>query len=65
MNVPKLRGIIAERGYSMSEVAAGIKMPQKTFYRRMKSGVFGTDEVEALIEFLEIENPVDIFLRSK
>lgn len=65
MNVPKLKGIIAERGYSMSEVAAGIQMQQKTFYRRMKSGVFGTDEVEALIQFLNIENPVDIFLCSE
>lgn len=65
MNVPKLKGLIAERGYSMREVAAGINMPEKTFYRKMKKGVFGTDEAEALIAFLQISNPVDIFLQSK
>lgn len=65
MNVPKLKGIIAERGYSMREVAAAINMKEKTFYNKMKKGVFGTDEAEALISFLNITNPADIFLRSK
>lgn len=65
MNVPKLKGIIAENGYSMREVAAGINMQEKTFYRKMKKGVFGTDEAEALIEFLHIKNPIDIFLQSE
>lgn len=65
MNVPKLRGIIAERGYSMREVAEGINMQEKTFYRKIKKGVFGTDEAEALVKFLNIKNPIDIFLTSE
>lgn len=65
MNIPKLKGVIAERGYSMREVAIGINMQEKTFYRKIKKGVFGTDEAEALIAFLDIKNPADIFLRSE
>ena len=65
MNVPKLKGIIAEQGYSMREVASAIDMNEKTFYNKMKKGVFGTDEAEALIALLNITNPADIFLRSK
>lgn len=65
MNVPKLKGVIAERGYSMREVADGIEMQEKTFYRKMKKGVFGTDEAEALVKFLNIKNPADIFLTSE
>lgn len=65
MNVPKLKGVIAEQGYSMRDVAIGINMQEKTFYRKMKKGVFGTDEAEALIKFLKIKNPIDIFLQSE
>lgn len=65
MQVDKLRGIIAERGMTQQEVAKAIGMTAKTFYLKMKRGVFGTDEVEQLITLLNIENPVDIFLRSK
>lgn len=44
MNTARLRGIIAERGYSQREVAKRIGMTEKTFYSKMKNGVFGTDE---------------------
>ena len=65
MNVPKLRGIISERGYSQREVANAIGISEKTFYSKMKNGSFGTDEAEKMIEFLHIDNPVEIFLCSK
>ena len=58
----KLRGIIAERGLSQRKVAAQLGITEKTFYSKMKSGVFGTDEVEKMIAILQIENPVEIFL---
>lgn len=61
----KLRGIIAERGLSQRKVAAELGMTEKTFYGKMKAGVFGTDEAEKMIELLRIENPVDIFLTKR
>lgn len=63
--VDKLRGIIAERGLSQRRVASYLGMTEKTFYTKMKKGVFGTDEVEKMVELLHIENPADIFLAKK
>lgn len=57
----KLRGIIAERGLSQRKVAEQLGMTEKTFYTKMKKGVFGTDEAEKIICILKIENPAEIF----
>ena len=61
----KLRGLIAERGYSQRRVAKYLGMSENTFYSKMKKGVFGTDEVEGLVELLDIQNPTDIFFVKK
>lgn len=57
----KLRGVIAEKGYSQSDVAKIIGITPKTFYEKMKVGVFGSDEIQIMIDELDIENPLDIF----
>ena len=61
----KLRGIIAERGMSQRQVAKKLGMAEKTFYAKMERRVFGTDEVEAMIDLLRIGNPVEIFFAKK
>lgn len=61
----KLRGIIAERGMSQRKVAESLGIAEKTFYTKMKKGVFGTDEAEQMISLLSIDNPVEIFLSKK
>lgn len=65
MNTAKLRGIIAERGFSQREVAKKIGISEKTFYSKMKNGVFGTDEADRMIELLKIEDPASIFLSAR
>ena len=35
------------------------------FYAKMKDGVFGSDEIQVMIEKLNIENPVDIFFAKE
>ena len=62
VDTDKLRGVIYERGLTMAKTAAAIGMSQKTFYGKMKSGVFGTDDVDNLIDVLAITNPAEIFL---
>jgi predicted transcriptional regulator len=57
----KLKGIIVEKGLSQSDVAKSIGITPKTFYDKMKRGVFGTEEVEKMIQLLDIKNPADIF----
>lgn len=65
MNTAKLRGAIVEKGMTQKKVAKYIGVSEKTFYLKMKKGVFGTDEAERMIELLQIENPADIFLSSE
>mgnify|MGYP002095967926 CR=1 FL=1 len=50
----KLRGVIAEKGYSQSDIARKIGITPKTFYEKMKIGVFGSDEIQIMIDELII-----------
>lgn len=65
IQVDKLRGIIAQKRLSQSDVAKAIGITPKTFYTKMKNGIFGSDEIDAMISVLNIENPTDIFFARK
>lgn len=60
-----LKGLIVSRGKTQKDVALHLKMHPKTFYSKMQKGVFGSDEMEGMIELLAIENPVDIFFAEE
>lgn len=60
-----LRGIIISKGMKQKDVAKHLGIAPKTFYAKMKKGVFGSDEIESMIEILSISNPVDIFFAKK
>jgi len=60
-----LRGVIAANGLSQQDVAREIGISSKTFYSKMKKGVFGSNEMEAMIDLLSIENPQAIFFAKK
>ena len=57
----ELRGIIAKNKLSQTDVAKMIGVTPKTFYEKMKNGVFGSDEIEIMIRVLDIKDPVSIF----
>ena len=61
----ELRGIIAKQGLHQTDVARFIGIAPKTFYDKMKKGVFGSDEIEAMIILLKIEKPEAIFFVQK
>lgn len=61
----KLRGVIAEKGYSQAHIAKIIGITPKTFYEKMKIGIFNSDEIQIMINILNIENPVDIFFAKE
>ena len=65
IKVDELRGIIAKNGLSQSDVAAKIGITPKTFYEKMKNGVFGSDEIQIMIDELHIENPIEIFFAKE
>ena len=61
----ELRGNITKNGYSQSDIAKMIGITPKTFYEKMKIGVFGSDEIQIMIDKLNIEDPVSIFFAHK
>lgn len=61
----ELKGIIAKNGLSQSDVATMIGITPKTFYDKMKNGVFGSDEIQIMIDNLKIENPMLIFFAKE
>ena len=65
IDVNKLRGLMAEKGRTGRDMARVIKKTPKTFYLKMKAGVFDSDEIEAMVKDLEIKNPLDIFFVEK
>lgn len=65
ININKLRGKMAERGRSGQDMAKVIGKTPKTFYAKMKAGVFDSDEIEAMVTDLEIENPLEIFFANE
>ena len=57
----KLKATIVLNGKTQEDVARHIGISSKTFYLRMKKGVFGSDEIEKMIDYLNIEEPISIF----
>lgn len=61
INTNELRGIIAKNNKTQSDIAKMIGITPKTFYLRMRKGVFGSDEIQIMIDKLNIDNPMEIF----
>ncbi len=59
--VNELKGKIVAKGLTMQDVAKELDITPKTFYTKMNKGVFGSDEIEIMIDLLEIDNPMEIF----
>ena len=56
---------MAEKGRTGIDMARVIKKTPKTFYDKMKKGVFDSDEITAIVEDLGIENPMEIFFAEE
>ena len=61
----KLRGIMAERNKTQADVAKAIGISTRTFATRMKKGVFGSDEIDVMVDFLDIDQPSSVFFVQK
>lgn len=65
IDTDELRGIFAKNRKTQADVAKMIGVTPKTFYLRMQSGVFGSDEIQIMIDELHIEDPMKIFFTKK
>lgn len=65
VNTNELRGVIAKNRKTQADVAKMLHITPKTFYMRMQKGVFGSDEIQTMIDELHIENPMEIFFAKE
>lgn len=65
VNMDELRGIFAKNKKTQTDIAKMIGVTPKTFYLRMQKGVFGSDEIQIMINELNIENPMEIFFAQE
>ena len=65
VDIPKLRGLLAEHGQTQKSAAKALNMDEHTFGYRMRTGVFTNIEIEKLCDLLSIENPAQIFFAKK
>lgn len=61
----KLRAMWVAKGLRQADVARLIDMSERTFSRKMKRGIFGSDDMEKLIDALQISEPCSIFFADK
>lgn len=61
----ELKAEIVKNGYTQQEIAKLIGISPKTFYEKMKKGVFGSDEIQIMIQYLDIKDPIAIFFADE
>lgn len=61
IDINGLKAAMVKKGLTQREVANKLGMSQRTFSARLAKGVFGSDEIEKLMNILDISNPVEIF----
>jgi transcriptional regulator with XRE-family HTH domain len=61
----ELKGIYVAKGFNQEQIAKAIGITPKTFASKMKKGIFGSDEIDKLIEVLNISDPTPIFFAKK
>ena len=57
----KLRAAWVSKGLRQEDMAKIVGISSKTFSLKMKKGVFGSDEMEKMIQALNISKPTEIF----
>lgn len=65
VDVWALKGAIKARGLTISDAAKAIGISDATMTRRLRNGVFGSDEMEKLADLLRLESPEKIFFARK
>lgn len=60
-----LRGAIVAAGYNLDSFANAIGMKRRTLGNRLKSGIWGSDEIENVIDVLNLSDPARIFFADR
>ncbi|WP_027405498.1 hypothetical protein [Anaerovibrio sp. RM50] len=61
----EILGLMAKNHITRKDMANMLGITPKTFSIKLDKGVFGSDEIEIMIQRLGIENPAEIFFAPK
>ncbi len=65
MRREELKGIMMTKGITQREMAEKLDMSEKTFNTKLKNGIFGSDDIDKMIDILDIKDPMWIFFDRK
>lgn len=65
INVKKLKAIFVEKGKTQKDIAEMLNISDNTMTNKLKKGILNSDEIYKLIDYLDIENPVEIFFAEE
>lgn len=65
LNERALKAEMVKHGYTQESLSKEMGISSRTFYNKCKSGNFGTDEIEKMIDLLHLDAPMDIFFAKK
>ena len=65
VDINRLKAEMVKKGLKQSDVARELNISTRTLSTRMKQGVFGSDEIEKLMNLLDISDPVSIFFAKQ
>lgn len=65
MQKDELKAIIVSNGKTQADVAKHLGMSPNTFGRKINAGEFGTSDIDKMIDYLNIKDPMWIFFDRK
>ncbi len=65
IDIQLLKAEFVKNGLTQRKVAEMLGISERTLSYKLKRGVFGSDEIEIMINKLKIRNPVQIFFSKK
>ena len=65
LNVNALRAEMVKNGYNQQTMAQELGITSRTFGTRLKTGDFGANEIEVMINKLNLSDPMSIFFAEK
>lgn len=61
----EIRVLMTKKNLSGVDVAKALHITPKTFYTKMKTGLFDSEEMTILISLLDIKEPIAVFFATK
>ncbi|MCL2475453.1 MAG: DUF739 domain-containing protein [Chloroflexi bacterium] len=65
IQIQKLKGLIVGNGLLQKDVAKHLGMSERTFYNRLKKGIFNNLEISTMVVLLKIKDPMEIFFENE